>query len=68
MFLLLGASFALLGLISVVMIREPRDSLSEMTSLSLQESETASEEVNLRPTEVLRTVTFYQVLSLSFQS
>ena len=63
MFLLLGAIFAVLGLIAVVMIREPRDTLSENTSL--QETSDTSEEVNLRPTEVLRTVTFYQVLTSS---
>ena len=63
MFLLLGAIFAVLGLIAVLMIREPRDTLSENTSL--QETSETSEEVNLRPTEVLRTVTFYQVLTSS---
>ena len=59
MFLMLGAIYAILGLISVMMIREPRDSLSENTSL--KEASVSEEDFNLKPTEVLRTVTFYQV-------
>ena len=59
MFLMLGAIFALLGLVSVIMIREPREARSENNS---QKKALGSEEnVNLRPTEVLRTLTFYQV-------
>ena len=57
MFLLLGAIYAVLGLISVVMIGEPTE------STSLEDLIPASEKaVNLRPTEVLRTITFYQVM------
>ena len=60
MFLLLGAIYAVLGLVAVVMITEPEDSLSE--SNSVQETENTSEEDgSLRPLEVLRTSTFYQV-------
>ena len=59
MFLMLGAIYAILGLVSVLMIREPRETQSENTSL--QEAAVPEEEFNLRPTEVLRTLTFYQV-------
>lgn len=59
MFLMLGAIYAILGLVSVLMIREPREVQSENTSL--QEAEGPEEDFNLRPTEVLRTLTFYQV-------
>ena len=57
MFLLLGAIYAVLGLLSVIMIREPRDSLSEEIS---EKEVTEGEEVSLAPGEVLRTKTFYQ--------
>ena len=59
MFLMLGAIYAVLGLVSVLMIREPRESQSENTSL--KEAAVPEEDFNLRPTEVLRTLTFYQV-------
>ena len=59
MFLMLGAIYAILGLVSVLMIREPRETQSENTSL--QEAAAPEEDFNLRPTEVLRTLTFYQV-------
>ena len=59
MFLMLGAIYAILGLLSVIMIREPREAQSENTSL--KEAVGPEEDFNLRPTEVLRTLTFYQV-------
>ena len=59
MFLMLGAIYAVLGLVSVLMIREPREAISETTSL--KEAVGPKEDFNLRPTEVLRTLTFYQV-------
>ena len=59
MFLMLGAIFAVLGLVSVIMVREPRE---PRTETNYQKETLGSEEnVNLRPTEVLRTLTFYQV-------
>ena len=61
MFLMLGAIYAVLGLLSVLMIREPREAQSENTSL--KEAVGPEEDFNLRPTEVLRTLTFYQVES-----
>ena len=57
MFLLLGAIYAVLGLLSVLMIREPRDCLSEERS---EKEMTEGEETSLTPGEVLRTRTFYQ--------
>ena len=57
MFLLLGAIYAVLGLISVVMIGEPTESTSLEYLIPISEKA-----VNLRPTEVLRTITFYQVM------
>ena len=59
MFLMLGAIYAVLGLVSVLMIREPREARSE--NICQKEALGSEEEVNLRPTEVLRTLTFYQV-------
>ena len=59
MFLMLGAIYAVLGLVSVLMIREPREVTSETTSL--KEAVGPEDDFNLRPTEVLRTLTFYQV-------
>ena len=60
MFLMLGIIYAVLGLLSVVMIREPREAQSENSSL--KEAGGPKEDFNLRPTEVLRTLTFYQVI------
>ena len=59
MFLMLGAIYAVLGLVSILMIREPLEAQSENTSL--KEAAGPEEDFNLRPTEVLRTLTFYQV-------
>ena len=59
MFLMLGAIYAILGLVAVIMIREPHDSLSENNSVN--EAGASEQDISLRPTEVLRTVTFYQV-------
>ena len=61
MFLMLGAIYAVLGLLAVLMIREPEDTLSEVTSLQEAPTSASDGDVNLRPTEVLRTLTFYQV-------
>ena len=63
MFLILGASFSVLGFIAVLLISEPDESPSETLSLK-SESETVSEtqlQTSLKPTEVLKTATFYQV-------
>ena len=59
MFLMLGAIYAVLGLVSILMIREPLEAQSENTSLKVAAG--PEEDFNLRPTEVLRTLTFYQV-------
>ena len=59
MFLILGAIYAFLGVIAVVMIREPRESIID--DASLKGSTGSEEDFNLKPTKVLRTFTFYQV-------
>ena len=68
MFLILGAIFSVLGFIAVLLISEPDESPSETLSLK-SESETVSEnqiQTSLKPTEVLKTATFYQVRDKCF--
>ena len=59
MFLILGVIFSVLGFIAVLLISEPDESETLKTEL-----ETVSEthlQTSLKPTEVLKTTTFYQV-------
>ena len=60
MFLLSGAIYAVMGLIAFFLISEPQHQDKEEISLDT-EHDRNEEEINLKPTQVLRTKTFYQV-------
>ena len=66
MFLISGAIYAVLGVLAVTMISDPK--LGSKQESSLEQLEFKKEEyqgkdgLNLKPTEVLRTKTFYKVL------
>ena len=71
MFLMLGAIYGVCGLVATLLISEPEDSASETMSFTSADSEKSEEaargiETSLRPTEVLRTAVFYQVLLLYY--
>ena len=64
MFLMLGAIYALCGMIATILITEPDDIYSETMSISSDSSDSPKHQViqhNYKPTEVLRKATFYQV-------
>ena len=64
MFLILGITYAVMGLVAVLLISEPENSTPEVISLKSEDGkDTVQEEaVSLKPLEVLKTSTFYQVI------
>jgi len=63
MFLILGITYAVMGLVAVLLISEPENSTPEVISLKSEDGkDTVQEEaVSLKPLEVLKTSTFYQI-------
>ena len=66
MFLISGAIYAVMGLLAVIIISDPKLDTKQESSLEQLDFEKqeyqGKDDHNLRPTEVLRTKTFYKVL------
>ena len=64
MFLISGAIYAVMGLLAVTIISDPNQ--NNQQSMEQEDSDkqecTGRDELNLRPTEVLKTKTFYKVM------
>jgi len=60
MFLLSGAIYAVLGVIAFFLISEPQHQNKEEISLEADRDRN-EEEINVKPTQVIRTNTFYQI-------
>ena len=60
MFLLSGAIYAVMGVLAIFLISEPQHQNKEEISLEA-EHDRNEEEINVKPTQVIRTNTFYQV-------